>query len=132
VKYWPTVFGEENVHKEPRRPEVFGFSFFVLSGDPSSPVVLLGPLQGDSVDHTLFWLPAEKTIVCGDAVYGRSTHVWYVSLRTQGRCSHMLTIAGSRKSKRPHYSKHGTRHSNSSALWNQRSSSPATWKADGS
>jgi glyoxylase-like metal-dependent hydrolase (beta-lactamase superfamily II) len=78
VKYWPSVFGEENVHKEPRRPEVFGFSFFVLSGDPGSPVVLLGPLQGDSVDHTIFWLPAERTIVCGDAVYGRSTHVWYV------------------------------------------------------
>jgi glyoxylase-like metal-dependent hydrolase (beta-lactamase superfamily II) len=81
VKYWPSVFGEENVHAQPRRPEVFDFSFFVLNGDPESPVVLLGPLQGDSVDHTLFWLPAEKTIVCGDAVYGRSTHVWYVSFR---------------------------------------------------
>ncbi|CEL09221.1 hypothetical protein ASPCAL12360 [Aspergillus calidoustus] len=82
VKYWPSVFGEENVHAQPRRPEVFDFSFFVLNGDPESPVVLLGPLQGDSVDHTLFWLPAEKTIVCGDAVYGRSTHVWVEEVET--------------------------------------------------
>lgn len=77
VTYWPSVFGAENVYSAPRRPEVFGFSFFVLDGDPDSPVVLLGPLQGDSVDHTLFWLQREKTIICGDAVYGRSTHVWY-------------------------------------------------------
>ncbi|KAL4814770.1 beta-lactamase-like protein [Aspergillus spinulosporus] len=75
VKYWPSVFGAENIHAAPRRPEAFDFGFFVLDGDPSSPVVLLGPLQGDSVDHTLFWLPSEKTIITGDAVYGRSTHV---------------------------------------------------------
>jgi hypothetical protein len=32
----------------------------------------------DYMDHTLFRLPAEKTIICGDAVYRRSTHVYYV------------------------------------------------------
>ncbi|KAL4982643.1 beta-lactamase-like protein [Aspergillus falconensis] len=82
VKYWPSVFGPENVHVAPRRPEAFDFSFFVLNGDPASPVVLLGPLQGDSVDHTLFWLPTEKTIITGDAVYGRSTHVWVEEVET--------------------------------------------------
>ncbi|CBF75876.1 hypothetical protein AN3565.2 [Aspergillus nidulans FGSC A4] len=82
VKYWPSVFGAENVHVAPRRPEAFDFSFFVLNGDPASPVVLLGPLQGDSVDHTLFWLPSEKTIITGDAVYGRSTHVWVEEVET--------------------------------------------------
>ncbi|KAL4973715.1 beta-lactamase-like protein [Aspergillus desertorum] len=82
VKYWPSVFGAENVHTAPRRPEVFDFSFFVLDGDPASPVVLLGPLQGDSVDHTLFWLPNEKTIITGDAIYGRSTHVWVEEVET--------------------------------------------------
>ncbi|KAL4927997.1 MBL fold metallo-hydrolase [Aspergillus undulatus] len=82
VKYWPSVFGAENVHAAPRRPEEFNFSFFALDANPESPVVLLGPLQGDSVDHTLFWLPNEKTIVCGDAVYGRSTHVWVEEVET--------------------------------------------------
>ena len=78
VKYWPTIFGKESVPEVPRKPEEFGFSFFMLQGNPESPVVLLGPLQGDSVDHTIFWLPHEKTVICGDTVYGRSTHVWYV------------------------------------------------------
>jgi glyoxylase-like metal-dependent hydrolase (beta-lactamase superfamily II) len=76
VKYWPTVFGQENVPEAPRKPDEFNFGFFLLNGNPESPVVLLGPLQGDSVDHTVFWLPTEKTVVCGDTIYGRSTHVW--------------------------------------------------------
>lgn len=78
VKYWPAVFGKESVPEAPRKPEEFGFTFFMLKGNPESPVILLGPLQGDSVDHTIFWLPNEKTVICGDTVYGRSTHVWYV------------------------------------------------------
>lgn len=76
IKYWPTVFGKENVPTNPRKPTPFEFSFFQLDGNPDSPIVLLGPLQGDSVDHTLFWLPVEKIVICGDAVYARSTHVW--------------------------------------------------------
>lgn len=76
VKYWPSVFGEDNVPTNPTKPTPFHHSLFVLDGNVDSPIVLLGPLQGDSVDHTLFWLPSEKTIICGDAVYARSTHVW--------------------------------------------------------
>ena len=80
AKYWPAVFGKESVPELPRKPEEFTFSFFMLQGNPESPVVLLGPLQGDSVDHTIFWLPQERTVICGDTVYGRSTHVWYAVL----------------------------------------------------
>jgi glyoxylase-like metal-dependent hydrolase (beta-lactamase superfamily II) len=61
---------------------VYPYSFFMLPGDPSSPVVLLGPVQGDSVDHTLFWLPTERTIITGDAVYSRSTHAWVEEVET--------------------------------------------------
>ncbi|KAH1307148.1 hypothetical protein KXX11_004409 [Aspergillus fumigatus] len=82
VKYWPTIFGRQNVPEAPRKPEVFNFGFFLLNGNPESPVVLLGPLQGDSVDHTVFWLPMEKTVICGDTVYGRSTHVWVEEVET--------------------------------------------------
>lgn len=78
VKYWSKALGEEHVPAEPRKPEVYDFSFVELEGDEGSPVLLLGPLQGDAVDHTLFWLPTEKTLITGDAVYARSTHVWYV------------------------------------------------------
>jgi len=76
VKYWPSVMGKEMVPEQPRKPDVFEHSFFVLDGDEQSPICLLGPVQGDSVDQTLFWLPTEKTIVCGDVIYARSTHVW--------------------------------------------------------
>lgn len=76
VVYWPSIFGRENIPLAPRKPEIFSYSFFVLDGNPESPIHLLGPVQGDSVDHTLFWLPREKTIICGDTVYARSTHVW--------------------------------------------------------
>lgn len=77
IKFWPTVFGKENVPAKPRKPDPYPYSFVLLDGNPTSPIMLLGPVQGDSVDHTLFWLPVEKTIITGDALYGRSTHVWY-------------------------------------------------------
>lgn len=82
VIYWPTVFGKENVPASPRKPEVYPYSFFVLDGDEASPVCLLGPVQGDSIDHTLFWLPHERTIITGDAVYSRSTHAWVEEIET--------------------------------------------------
>ncbi|EMD00412.1 hypothetical protein BAUCODRAFT_28764 [Baudoinia panamericana UAMH 10762] len=82
VKYWPSVFGKENVPEKPTKPTPFEHSLIVLEGNETSPVILLGPLQGDSVDHTLFWLPTEQTIVCGDSVYARSTHAWVEEVET--------------------------------------------------
>lgn len=76
MKYWPAMVGKENVPERPRKPTPFNFSFFQLDGNPGSPIILLGPIQGDSVDHTLFWLPKERVIICGDSFYARSTHVW--------------------------------------------------------
>ncbi|KAJ5153645.1 uncharacterized protein N7500_009084 [Penicillium coprophilum] len=82
VKYWPTIFGPGNIHKAPRKPEEFNFSFFLLQDNLESPVILLGPLQGDSVDHTIFWMPTERTVICGDAIFGRSTHLWVEEIET--------------------------------------------------
>ncbi|KAH6724307.1 beta-lactamase-like protein [Leptodontidium sp. 2 PMI_412] len=82
VKFWPTVYGKENVPDTPRKPDPYNYSFILLEGNESSPIMLLGPVQGDSVDHTLFWLPTEKTIVMGDAMYGRSTHLWAEEIET--------------------------------------------------
>ncbi|EXJ82822.1 hypothetical protein A1O3_06637 [Capronia epimyces CBS 606.96] len=82
VSYWPTVFGKESVPVSPKKPEPYPYSFFVLEGDEKSPVCLLGPVQGDSVDHTLFWLPTERTVITGDAVYARSTHAWVEEIET--------------------------------------------------
>lgn len=73
VVYWPSVFGAEMVPARPRKPTPYPWSFFRLDGEV---VVLLGPVQGDAVDHTLFYLPGAKTVICGDVIYARSTHVW--------------------------------------------------------
>ena len=103
VHYWPAVFGAENVHASPSRPEPYPYSFFILDGHQSSPVILLGPVQGDSVDHTLFWLPVESTIICGDTIYARSTHLWVEEIETPQILSawrHVLDLIESLKPKK--------------------------------
>lgn len=75
VNYWPAQLGAHNFSpRPPAKPEPYAFSFVSVDGEP---VFLLGPVQGDAVDHTLFWVPGEKTLIAGDAVYARSNHVWY-------------------------------------------------------
>ncbi|OJD36604.1 metallo-beta-lactamase domain protein [Diplodia corticola] len=74
VNYWPAQYGAHNFSPDPpAKPAPYPFSFVSVDGEV---VVLIGPVQGDAVDHTLFWVPGEKTLVAGDAVYGRSNHVW--------------------------------------------------------
>jgi glyoxylase-like metal-dependent hydrolase (beta-lactamase superfamily II) len=76
LKYWLEELPKGSIPQHPQRPQDYPWSFFVLTGSENSAVMLLGPVQGDAVDHTLFWLPREKTIICGDTVYARSTHLW--------------------------------------------------------
>jgi glyoxylase-like metal-dependent hydrolase (beta-lactamase superfamily II) len=68
MKFWPTVLGRENVSVTPQKPMAYPYSFFILEGKESSPVCLFEPVQGSSIDHTLFWMPIGRTIVTGDAV----------------------------------------------------------------
>ncbi|KAL6814268.1 putative metallo-beta-lactamase domain protein [Trichoderma sp. SZMC 28015] len=82
VKYWPTIFGRDEIPEVPRKPDPYPYSFIILDKDPESPIILLGPVQGDAVDHTLFWLPTERTVITGDALYGRSTHLWAEEIET--------------------------------------------------
>ncbi|KAF2137051.1 uncharacterized protein K452DRAFT_291847 [Aplosporella prunicola CBS 121167] len=79
TKYWSSVMPAELVAPRPRKPEPYTFSFFMLDG---SIVTLLGPVQGDSVDHTMFWLPAERVLITGDVMYARSTHLWAEEIET--------------------------------------------------
>ncbi|KAK4052236.1 hypothetical protein OIO90_004458 [Microbotryomycetes sp. JL221] len=80
-KFWPGVYGDA-VHPRPTKPKPYPYSFFIVPGHSNSPVVLLGPVQGDCADHSMFWLPREKTVITGDCVYGRSTHVWVEEIET--------------------------------------------------
>ncbi|RAL01045.1 metallo-beta-lactamase domain protein [Aspergillus ibericus CBS 121593] len=90
IKYWNEVLEDGLVPEVPRRPEPYPWSFFVLGGEKvgeegekgegEEVVVLLGPVQGDCVDQTIFWIPGERTVVAGDVVFGRSGHVWVEEL----------------------------------------------------
>ncbi|PGH27455.1 hypothetical protein AJ80_00934 [Polytolypa hystricis UAMH7299] len=82
VKFWLGKLGSKEISEAPRLPSAFEPSFFVLDGNMDSTIFLLGPVQGDTVDVTLYWLPRERTVVCGDAVHGRSTHVWVNEVET--------------------------------------------------
>jgi len=82
VVFWPSVYGDK-VPKQPKKPEIYPYSFITLADNATSPIMLLGPVQGDSIDHTLFWLPVEKTIITGDAMYGRSVHTWVQEIETK-------------------------------------------------
>ena len=52
IVYWPSLYGDL-VPKQPRKPDPYPFSFFLLPGNTNSPVILLGPVIGDTVDHTM-------------------------------------------------------------------------------
>lgn len=82
IVFWPTLYGDK-VPKAPRKPDVYPYSFITLADNASSPIILLGPVQGDSIDHTLFWLPVEKVLITGDAMYGRSVHCWVEEIETK-------------------------------------------------
>jgi hypothetical protein len=70
ILHWRGMFGEERIPLHPQVPEPFYHTFFTLEGDESSPIHLLAPLQGDTVDHTIFWLPKERIIIAGTFLKG--------------------------------------------------------------
>ncbi|KAK4684379.1 hypothetical protein P7C73_g5795, partial [Tremellales sp. Uapishka_1] len=82
IIYWPTVFGDK-VYTHPAKPEPYPYSFFIIPGEAQSPVVLIGPVQGDTVDHSMFYLPKEKTLITGDCMYGESIHLWAEEIETR-------------------------------------------------
>lgn len=65
IPHWRGMFGPERIPLDPKVPEPFYHTFFTLEGDESNPIHLLAPLQGDTIDHTIFWLPKERVIIAG-------------------------------------------------------------------
>ncbi|KAK9486021.1 beta-lactamase-like protein [Lipomyces starkeyi] len=82
VEEWSSVHGPENIVQNTTIPTPYDYSFFALPGDEDSPVHLLGPLTGDTVHHTLFWIPSIRTLIAGDAVFGRGLHLYMADLLT--------------------------------------------------
>ncbi|PNP78973.1 hypothetical protein FNYG_07838 [Fusarium nygamai] len=57
---------------------MFPWSFFSLPGDDI--VHLFGPVNGDSPEQTMFWIPSIKTLIVGDVAYGHGIHIWLADL----------------------------------------------------
>ncbi|CEI70912.1 hypothetical protein FVEN_g9710 [Fusarium venenatum] len=73
---WKNVLGDDVIVDKAAIPTPYDFTFFTLPGDYSSPIYLLSPLAGDTVDETLFWIPSISTLIAGDSVYSHTLHLW--------------------------------------------------------
>ncbi|KAM0328180.1 hypothetical protein ACHAQA_005587 [Verticillium albo-atrum] len=80
VKTWKGVLGNDAVVDTPALPTPYDFTFFALPGNEATPIQLLSPLVGDTIDETLFWIPSISTLIAGDAVYGHTVHLWLADL----------------------------------------------------
>ncbi|KAF5256388.1 hypothetical protein FOXYS1_13141 [Fusarium oxysporum] len=76
IKAWKNVLGDDVIVDKAAIPTPYDFTFFTLPGDYSSPIYLLSPLAGDTVDETLFWIPSISTLIAGDSVYSHTLHLW--------------------------------------------------------
>lgn len=56
-------------------PTPLDFTFFTLSSDESSPILLISPLSADTIDETLFWIPSISTLIAGDPVYSHTVYL---------------------------------------------------------
>ncbi|KAH7136792.1 metallo-beta-lactamase family protein, partial [Dactylonectria estremocensis] len=74
------VLGDDIVVENVTIPTPYDFTFFALPGDESSPISLVSPLVGDTIDETLFWIPSISTLIAGDAVYSHTMHIWLADL----------------------------------------------------
>jgi hypothetical protein len=82
VAVWQAAYGEDQVVTNTSFPEAYDFTFFTLPGDEATPIELLSPLTGDTVDETFFWIPSIRTLIAGDTVYSHELHIWLADLRT--------------------------------------------------
>jgi hypothetical protein len=76
------LLGADLVRQDTTLPEPYNFTFFTLPGDEALPIYLLSPLTGDGIDETMFWVPAAKTLIAGDTVYGDDYHLFLADLAT--------------------------------------------------
>ncbi|KAI1072929.1 hypothetical protein LB507_009047 [Fusarium sp. FIESC RH6] len=77
--FWKSALGDENIATSPIIPQTFPSTFFLLPGDDEI-IHLLGPVNGDSPEQTMFWIPSIKTLIAGDVVYGHGMHMWLADL----------------------------------------------------
>ena len=91
IAAWGSIFGNETVVSEAIIPTPYNFTFFTLPGNEDSPIHLLSPLGGDTIDETLFYIPSIETLIAGDTVYSHDMHLWLADLLTPALTSSWLS-----------------------------------------
>ena len=79
-RFFTKVYGAENIVQQPAILTPYDFTFFTLQGDKRSLIHLLSPMNGDTVDETLFWVPSISTLITSDTVFCYDLHVWLADL----------------------------------------------------
>ncbi len=66
--FWGARIGA-NAPDHPVPPAAYKEKVFLLEGQP---IELIGPLQGDAANSTVFWVASAKAAICGDVVFNGS------------------------------------------------------------
>ncbi|CAK1358808.1 unnamed protein product [Cercospora beticola] len=94
IQAWGSILGSQIVVSEATIPTPYNFTFFTLPGNEDSPIQLLSPLGGDTIDETLFYIPSIQTLIAGDTVYSHDMHLWLADLLTPALTSSWLSTLG--------------------------------------
>ncbi|KAF2021498.1 Metallo-hydrolase/oxidoreductase [Aaosphaeria arxii CBS 175.79] len=76
IQQWKGILGEDSIVDNVTLPTPYDFTFFALPGDEATPIYLVSPVVGDTIDETAFWIPSISTVIVGDLVYSRTMHLW--------------------------------------------------------
>ncbi|KAH7009870.1 metallo-beta-lactamase family protein [Ilyonectria destructans] len=102
AKFWRGILGDDVVVENVTIPTSYDFSFFTLPGDESTPIHLVSPLVGDTIDETMFWIPSISTLIAGDAVYSHTMHLWLADLLSPSLTEAWLSTLEFIQSLKPH------------------------------
>ena len=77
-----------NAPLKPTLPQPLSGTSLALEGHA---IEVIGPVQGDVANNTMLWVPAVRTLIAGDTVYG-GTHVWTASSDKAERAAWAKTL----------------------------------------
>jgi glyoxylase-like metal-dependent hydrolase (beta-lactamase superfamily II) len=99
--FWGARIGA-NAPDHPVPPAAYKEATYVLEGQP---IELIGPVQGDAVNSTVFWVPSARAVICGDVVFNGSAlgifgqtkaqrAAWVATLNRIGALGPEIVVAG--------------------------------------
>jgi glyoxylase-like metal-dependent hydrolase (beta-lactamase superfamily II) len=87
IAEWGPKLGA-NAPRKPTLPQALSGTSLALEGHA---IEVIGPVQGDTANNTMLWVPGLKALIAGDTVYG-GTHVWTASSDKAERAAWLKTL----------------------------------------